>query len=118
MTLFGYRLFDYSGRMNRKPYIMGVLTFFVIFGAIQAILAALSAVPVIGSLAMILFMALPALSTVISVCWSVRRLHDLNRSGWYLLLGFIPVINFVLVICLVFMKGTAGYNDYGPDPLS
>lgn len=44
------------------------------------------------------------------------RCHDLNRSGWWLLIGFIPVLNVLFFIYLLFAKGTEGYNDYGaPD---
>jgi uncharacterized membrane protein YhaH (DUF805 family) len=48
---------------------------------------------------------------------SVRRLHDLDRTGWWLLLWFTIIGGFVLLywFCL---KGTAGTNRFGPDPLA
>jgi uncharacterized membrane protein YhaH (DUF805 family) len=47
---------------------------------------------------------------------SVRRLHDLDRTGWWLLLGFTG-IGIILLIVWDCMRGTAGPNWFGPDPL-
>ncbi|WP_151826513.1 DUF805 domain-containing protein [Acinetobacter oleivorans] len=44
----------------------------------------------------------------------VRRLHDLNKSGWMGLLLFIPVVQFFFMIYLLLASGTAGPNEYGP----
>jgi uncharacterized membrane protein YhaH (DUF805 family) len=57
-----------------------------------------------------LFLVLP------SIAVAVRRLHDINRSGWYYLLGLAPVIGPVILLFWFFKRGTAGGNDYGPDP--
>ena len=50
--------------------------------------------------------------------FNVRRLHDLNRNGLWLLLTLVPLVNFFFFICLCFVKGTNGPNQYGPDPLA
>jgi uncharacterized membrane protein YhaH (DUF805 family) len=55
---------------------------------------------------------LAALVPTLSLC--VRRLHDLDRAGWWLLLFFAPVANFALVVWWC-MRGTDGYNRFGPD---
>ena len=47
----------------------------------------------------------------------VRRLHDLDRSGWFVLLLFVPLVNLLFVLYLWFMPGTVGYNRFGEDPL-
>lgn len=44
---------------------------------------------------------------------SIRRLNDLNRTGWLSLLLLVPVVNFLLWLYLVFARGDEGYNDYG-----
>jgi uncharacterized membrane protein YhaH (DUF805 family) len=46
---------------------------------------------------------------------SIRRLHDLNASGWYVLLTFAPFGQF-LILWLMFKKGTEGVNRYGEPP--
>lgn len=47
----------------------------------------------------------------------IKRCHDRDRSGWFLLLSLIPLLNLWVGIELGFMKGTNGDNKYGPDPL-
>lgn len=46
---------------------------------------------------------------------STRRLHDTNRSGWWLLLGLIPLVGLVLFIFML-EEGMPSSNRYGPDP--
>ena len=48
---------------------------------------------------------------------SIRRLHDLDRAGWWLLIMFTG-IGIILLLVWDCMKGTAGPNSYGPDPLA
>lgn len=47
----------------------------------------------------------------------VRRLHDLNRNGFWSLLVFVPVASFFLFLYLCSFRGTRGRNSYGEDPL-
>jgi uncharacterized membrane protein YhaH (DUF805 family) len=47
----------------------------------------------------------------------IRRLHDLNKSGWFCLLSFVPFLNFLFHIYILFFPGTAGQNKYGTVPL-
>jgi uncharacterized membrane protein YhaH (DUF805 family) len=58
----------------------------------------------------VLLLALPSFAV------AVRRLHDINRSGWYWLLAFIPVVGAVILLFWFLKRGTAGGNDYGSDP--
>lgn len=51
---------------------------------------------------------------MLSAC--VRRLHDTNRSGWFYLIGFIPVVGLYLYFVCA-QKGTEGPNRFGEDPL-
>lgn len=53
-----------------------------------------------------------------SLAVAVRRLHDTDRSGWWVLLQFIPVIGPLVLIWFFATAGTAGPNRFGPDPLS
>ena len=66
-----------------------------------------------GPLSMILFLGvfLPGLAV------SIRRLHDGDRSGWWMLLIFIPLIGAIVLLVWFCTRGTMGPNRYGPDPL-
>lgn len=48
---------------------------------------------------------------------SVKRAHDRGRSGWFVLVLFIPLVQIWPLIELWFLRGTTGDNQYGPDPL-
>ncbi len=58
-----------------------------------------------------LFTLIPAISA------GVRRLHDTNRSGFFLLISFIPFIGGVVLLFFLIPEGTKGKNNFGPDPL-
>jgi uncharacterized membrane protein YhaH (DUF805 family) len=47
---------------------------------------------------------------------SVRRLHDIDRSGWWILLGLIPLIGTIVLIVWWVQRGTPGPNRFGPNP--
>lgn len=51
-----------------------------------------------------------------SIAVSVRRLHDVNKSGWFLLVGFIPIIGFIWLLIYYLRPGDYGPNRFGPDP--
>ncbi|CAB3768266.1 membrane protein [Burkholderia sp. MSh2] len=48
---------------------------------------------------------------------SVRRLHDTGRSGWFLLIGLIPIIGGILLLVWMCSRGTEGPNRFGADPI-
>ena len=47
----------------------------------------------------------------------VRRLHDINLSGWWCLLAFVPYVGWAILLIIACLRGTSGGNDFGPDPL-
>jgi uncharacterized membrane protein YhaH (DUF805 family) len=53
-----------------------------------------------------------------SIAVSFRRLHDLDRSAWWLLLGLIPLIGALVLLFWYVQRGTVGDNRFGPDPLA
>jgi uncharacterized membrane protein YhaH (DUF805 family) len=53
-----------------------------------------------------------------SLAVAVRRLHDLDRSGWWLLLALIPLIGSIVLLIWFCTRGTDGSNRFGPDPLA
>ena len=58
-----------------------------------------------------LFTLIPAISA------GVRRLHDTNRSGFFLLISFIPFIGGLILLFFLIPEGTRGKNRFGPNPL-
>jgi uncharacterized membrane protein YhaH (DUF805 family) len=48
---------------------------------------------------------------------SVRRLHDIERSGWYVLLCLIPIVGLIILIYWMCQPGTSGQNRFGEDPV-
>ena len=59
----------------------------------------------------VLIMFLPTIAV------DVRRLHDTNRSGWWLLIGLIPIIGVLVLLLWYCQKGDEGANQYGENPL-
>ncbi|CAN7570995.1 DUF805 domain-containing protein [Phenylobacterium sp. LjRoot164] len=51
-----------------------------------------------------------------SLAVAMRRLHDTNRTGWWLLLGLIPFLGALVLLIFYLLDGTPGPNKYGPDP--
>lgn len=49
---------------------------------------------------------------------SVRRLHDTDRSGWWLLIQVFPLIGSIVILIFTLQAGIQGGNEYGPDPKS
>jgi uncharacterized membrane protein YhaH (DUF805 family)/Tfp pilus assembly major pilin PilA len=53
---------------------------------------------------------------VMSIAFGVRRLHDLDKSGWWVLLMLVPLVNLLLVLYMLFAGGSDGENRFGPVP--
>jgi uncharacterized membrane protein YhaH (DUF805 family) len=52
-----------------------------------------------------------------SIAVAIRRLHDIDKSGWFLLIGLIPIVGWIILIVFYAKEGDAGTNTYGaPDP--
>lgn len=106
---------NFSGRARRREYWLTYLGLCVVsFGfTILQVLSVQSAVLAIFvnvlSILWSLFVFIPSLALL------VRRLHDINRSGWWVLLCLTGIGVFVILVFL-FIGGTEGENDYGPDP--
>ncbi len=101
--------FSMDGRISRKElfrYWIGALVWFFISLAVSSIEENTGA---------IMILALWGVNTI----QIVKRFHDMNMSGLYCLgLYFVPFYNLYLLICLLFVKGSIGSNQYGADPLS
>jgi uncharacterized membrane protein YhaH (DUF805 family) len=96
---------DFSGRASRSEYWWFVLAYIVV-----AVVAGFihEYVYVLAVLAFLL----PLLAA------GARRLHDIGKSGWWLLVGLIPVIGGLVLLYFTVQPSEAGANDYGSPPTS
>ena len=53
-----------------------------------------------------------------SLAVGIRRLHDIDRTGWWIFIWFIPIVGWIILIIWYCTKGTDGPNRFGPDPLA
>ena len=109
-------LFTTKGRVNRAWYFWHVLLD-------DLVIAGMGAALVFASDTLALVFALPMAGVALAGAWAaiaitVKRLHDLGRPGWHVLLMAIPLYNIYLGLTLIFVRGEAGDNEYGPDPLA
>ncbi len=98
-----------QGRASRAEY-----WYFFLFYTLSVVFAVLLDV-VVGTC--LITTALCLLLLVPSTTLSVRRLHDIDRSGWWLWFGAIPVIGPLVLFVFSVTKGTDGPNRYGHSPL-
>jgi len=105
----------FRGRARRKEYWMFYL-FAMIFGIVLAIIDVM-----VGSFSpeagMGLLGGIYTLAIIIPMmAVSVRRLHDTDRSGWWLLFSIIPIIGPIVLFVFTVLDGTPGANQYGDNP--
>ena len=104
-------LTNFNGRTRRREYWfyrLGLILFFM-FPCIAGLLLAGIDVDIADVIAAIAFIPL-------TMAVTVRRLHDTNRSGWWYLLAFIPIIGDLVLFIFMCLKGTEGENRFGKDP--
>lgn len=104
----------FSGRARRKAYWYFMLFYYLVFILtliVDLLLIKLINFPLFLNIIyfFITFIPLIAITT--------RRLHDTNRSGWWQLVVFVPVIGLIVPLVFFFLKGTKGPNRFGNDPL-
>jgi len=100
---------EFNGRARRKEYWLFIL-FNLIFSLAAMVLDSELGTSGIVYLIYAVIVALPSLAV------TVRRLHDVEKSGWYILILLIPFIGAIGIIALTIKDGETGPNEYGPDP--
>lgn len=104
----------FSGRARRKEYWMFTL-FNVIFSFILGVVDGIvfgggeNSIGVFG-LIYSLAVFLPSLAV------SARRLHDIDRTAWWLLLCLVPIVGWLVLLVFAMLEGSKGDNRFGPDP--
>lgn len=104
------RYVDFSTRSSRSEYWWFVLSYFVIaivLGLIDSFTIGMGILPLIVVLAYLI----PSLAVV------VRRLHDVGRSGWWILIALIPLIGPLIVLYWMVIGGEDSENRFGANPL-
>ena len=104
--------FSLSGRLNRKPYIIGTVSLSLISTIVGYFVESSH-----GILTSIFGMVVGLAVIAGSISLLVKRLHDLDKSGYFGLIGLIPIVGFLFGLYLMFAKGTDGPNRFGEDPL-
>ncbi|MGH8072565.1 MAG: DUF805 domain-containing protein [Lysobacter sp.] len=106
----------FEGRARRKEYWMFAL-FNLIVSIVLAVIDGIGGFMTESGIGMLgLLYTLAVLLPSIAV--GVRRLHDIDKSGWWLLLIFIPLIGAIVLLVFAVMEGTRGSNRFGEDPKS
>lgn len=115
------RYADFNGRSRRKEYWMFALFTFIVYAVLYALMFMgmdyeTGQPGALGMLAMGL-LGLFALGVLVpSIAVAVRRFHDQDKSGWFVLLMFIPFIGGLIVLVFMCLEGTRGPNRFGEDP--
>ncbi len=108
VVLQRYAKFD--GRAGRAEYWWFVLANIIIYIALL-ILMRISGIFIILAIGFWLAIIIP------SIAVAIRRLHDTNKSGWFLLISLVPFVGGIILLVFLATAGTPGPNNYGaPDP--
>ena len=100
----------FDGRASRPAFWWWVLFVLLVDVAANLIDLAIGA-PIFSSIVG-LGLLLPNLSV------SIRRLHDTNRSGWWILIGLIPLIGWIVLLVFYLQQSDSGENRFGPPPVA
>jgi len=105
----------FSGRARRKEYWLFVLFNFIaslILSIIDGMFGTYSLETGMGLLSNLYLLAV----LIPGIAVSVRRLHDISRSGWWLLIGLIPLIGAIVLLIFMAQDSKPGENQFGPNP--
>jgi uncharacterized membrane protein YhaH (DUF805 family) len=120
-------LFSFQGRINRAKFwlvhvvmwIVMAVVFGIIFGGAALSTDPEAALSALGPVSGLILAVVNVLMFWIGLAAGVKRWHDRNKSGWWVLIALVPVIGglWYLIEC-GFLPGTEGPNAYGSDPLA
>lgn len=108
---------EFKGRAQRKEYWYFVLISIVIFVALNIVDHSIGTV--VSKSGIGLFSGFYSVVVFIpNIAVSIRRLHDTNRTGWWILVNFIPLIGLLILLVFFVLDSTPGDNRFGPNPKS
>lgn len=99
----------FQGRISRSEF----WRYFILWFTLYSIIGVVSEKLGVGGAIIAVFLMF---SIGANYAITVRRCHDFERSGWYALLWFIPVVQIWLLLQLAFRRGTIGENEFEPEP--
>lgn len=105
----------FEGRARRKEYWFFALFNFLILIVLSVVdmgLGSFSEEAGIGLLSGLFCLGI----LLPSIAVTVRRLHDTDRSGWWILINFIPLIGAIVLLVFACLDSQPGANKYGPNP--
>ena len=105
----------FSGRARRKEYWMFTLfnlIILIVLSIVDRFTGTLNPSAGIGLLSGIYSLAV----ILPSIAVAVRRLHDTSRTGWWMLLVFVPFVGGLILLVFMLLDSTPGENQYGPNP--
>jgi uncharacterized membrane protein YhaH (DUF805 family) len=106
---------DFSGRARRMEYWMFSLISLLIMCGLVIVDAMLGVD--IGEQGIGILSAIYVLAVLVpSLAVSVRRLHDTDRTGWWVLVGLVPFVGDIVLLIFFVLDGTPGDNRFGPNP--
>ena len=109
------RYAEFTGRSRRKEYWMFFLLCMVVglvLGFVEGMLGLTGMIGPYGPLSMLFLLAI----LVPSIAVGIRRLHDTGRSGWWILIALVPLVDGLVLLVFYVLEGNSGPNEYGPDP--
>jgi uncharacterized membrane protein YhaH (DUF805 family) len=109
---------DFNGRARRSEYWYYTLMNIILMVGLQILITicAVNNAGIVSAIFGILYL-IYALGTLIpSLAVGVRRLHDIGKSGWMMLVGLIPLAGGIWLIVLMATDSAPGENEYGPNP--
>jgi uncharacterized membrane protein YhaH (DUF805 family) len=105
------RYAEFRGRAPRSEFWWFALFCLLLNFAVGIVGAASETLGGILNMIVALGLLIPSLAV------SVRRLHDTDRTGWWLLLYLVPIVGVIVLIVFFVQRGTPGANRFGADPL-
>ncbi len=106
----------WEGRSRRRDYWMFTLVNFIITSILSVLTLVLTDVFAFHIIMVFAYWVYVILSIVPSVSVTIRRLHDINKSGYYFFVQLVPLIGSIWFIILMATVGDYGPNKYGEDP--
>lgn len=112
------RLFSVAGRTARSEYWWSYLLVVIVAISVNMVTGALTKVsPTVGGIVGLVGGCFVLGLGIVMLFSGIRRLHDRNMSGWWILVMFVPVVGPIIMIVLFCLPGTPGVNRFGINPV-